>query len=135
MQTTLSWSGSEVLGLVWATDAERTVRLLMSAAQVKVLPAQGPALWGYLKPLEVVLKGASISQDLSCAIGALASATVETGHGTLVSTSADLALPWHHPQPLMLTLQFRHGCEVRIKADSALCEPADDARFMESYAC
>jgi len=135
MQTTLSWSGSEVLSLVCATDAERTVRLQMSAAQVRVRSAQGPALWGYLKPLEVVLKGASTSQDLGCAIGALASATVETSHGTLVSASADLALPWHHPQPLALTLQFRNGCEVRIEADSAFCVPADDARFVESYAC
>jgi len=135
MQTTLSWSGSEVLGLVWATDAERTVRLVMSAAQVKVQSDQGPALWGYLKPLEVELKGARMSQDLSCAIGALASATVETGDGASVSSSTDLTLPWHHPQPLALTLWFRNGCEVRIEADSAFCEPADDARFTESHAC
>ncbi len=135
MQTTLSWSGSEVQGLVCAKDAERTVRLLMSAAQVRVRSAQDPALWGYLKPLEVVLKGASISQDLSCAIGALASATVETGDGAFAGASADLALPWHHVQPLTLNLQFRNGCELRIEADSAFCVPAEDARFVESYAC
>jgi hypothetical protein len=133
---TLSWHGSEVRHVADSRALDGSVRIALSAASVlRLRPDEPEAVWGFLKPLEVVLTQARVEGALDEAVGNLAGAELHVGATSASLGSRTLPLPWRTELPVQLTLQFRHGGTLTVWAAGAFCEPGPDARFIESYAC
>ena len=131
MSLVLSWHNSEVRAVQDLTREDGTVRIVLSAAYVL-----RHAVWGFIKPLEVILSQARYQGDLADGIGSLSSGELYTGEPPHAASGArQLALPWRTTQSVQLTLQFHNGSALTVHATGASCEPGDGARFIESYAC
>jgi hypothetical protein len=136
MSLVLSWHGSEVQRIQDRAHEEGTVRIVLSAAFVlRHTPGEAAAVWGYLKPLDIVLSQARCEGDLADCMGSLSSGELYTGEPHAVICARQLALPWRTTLALRLTLQFHNGCSLTVYAKGASCEPGDGAHFFESYAC
>lgn len=128
------WPNSELLCITQAHEAGRAVRLVLSAAAVERHGhAAGAAsvAQGFLKPLAWVFHQAKLEGVLADCVGAIAQGEWHS-HPHL---NRQVSLPYHCKERVQLTLHFRNGSSLVIKADSALCEPERSAQFVESYAC
>jgi hypothetical protein len=129
--TTLDFSGSEVLALVREGDA---LVLHFAVACVRRSQATGERhLEGFLKPLSMRLEGGTLLGEPGVGMGALSEGSVSAASSGLAQAS--VVLPWRVTGPVELELVFRQGAVWRISAVAAQCVPGPDARFTESYAC
>lgn len=126
MSDILFWHDSEVLCVMPSGCMEVPTRLVLSAAAV-----QRSGSPGFLKPLSFSFAQARLSGATADCIGALAEGSCHQGG----VTTRQLALPWVSEGPVQLSLRFRNGSVLLIEAASGHSEPADDVRFIESYAC
>jgi len=94
MSLVLSWHGSEVQRIQDRAHEEGTVRIVLSAAFVlRHTPGEAAAVWGYLKPLDIVLSQARCEGDLADCMGSLSSGELYTGEPHAVICARQLALP------------------------------------------
>ncbi|MBI2734312.1 MAG: hypothetical protein HYX44_13720 [Aquabacterium sp.] len=126
MSDILFWHDSEVLQVLPSEHPDAPTRLVLSAAAV-----QRSGSLGFLKPLAFSFAQARLSGPTADCMGSLAEGSCLQGG----ITTRQLTLPWVSEGPVQLSLRFRHGSVLHIEAASARSEPADDARFIESYAC
>lgn len=126
MSDILFWHDSEVLCVMPSEHPDAPTSLVLSAAAV-----QRSGNRGFLKPLRFSFAQARLSGPTADCIGSLAEGSCHQGG----VTTRQLALPWVSEGPVQLSLRFRNGSVLHIEAASARSEPADDARFIESYAC
>ena len=141
MSLVLSWHNSEVRAVQDLTHDDGTVRIVLSAGHVlrqapDDVDANTDAVWGFIKPLVVILSQARYQGDLADGIGSLSSGELYTGEPPHATPGArQLPLPWRTTQSVQITLQFHNGSALTVHATGASCEPGDGARFIESYAC
>jgi len=126
MSDILFWRDSEVLLVTPPGDSLLTARIALSAAAI-----ERDGLPGFLKPLELSFAHASLAGPVAECVGGILEGEWVFGQQIV----RQLALPWHSKGPVRLSLQFRNGSTLLIKAESAYCTPSTDARFIESYAC
>lgn len=138
MTDILSWHNSEVGQIVDLTAVDGTVRIVLSAACVqRQLPGdEAGAVWGFVKPLEVILRQARLGGPLIDCLGSLSHGELRTGgHGAEARGLGSLPLPWQTSGAVQLALEFRNGSTLTVWAEGASCEAGLDACFIESYAC
>lgn len=132
----LSWHNSEVRQVVDHSAVDGSVRIALSAAFVlRHSPGEAEGVWGFVKPLDVVLRSARLEGSLNDCVGGLAGAELLVGAPARSPGAQTLPLPWHADGAVQLTLHFRHGGTLTVWAEGASCELGPDARFIESYAC
>lgn len=133
----LSWHNSEVRCVTPPTTPGGQARVTLSAGAVerhegdKRLKA-GTA--GFMKPLELVFEQARLSGKVDECLGGVTRGDLRLS--SMRSQAAhQIPLPWQCQQDLTLTLEFRNGSVLVIEASAAQCQPSDDTRFLESFAC
>lgn len=137
MTDIFSWPDSELLSLSPSITTPGALVLILSAAAVVRLEdgRQGAAsrLDGFLRPLVITLHEARVQgSPLADCIGTIAQGEWQLASG---HTLKELPVPWQCAQALVLHLSCRNASTLRVEAESALCAPSPDSRFVESYAC
>ena len=104
-----------------------TLAIVFSAAFVQL--ADGRI--GYLQPLRMELCDAVWSGPLAECVGRLSEGRLWDG---ALQASA-LPLPYASAGPVRLELRFSNGAQLEARAQSMVCQPDGNARFVESLAC